>query len=133
MTTSQVATGTSSVAVPLVRSGATNRFGPRSLNYLKAWFGPPTQRRLAYAALQIGAIRHWEKEFSKLTDAEILKRGAQLRGRARGGESLDLMLPEAFGLVCVAAWRTVRMRPFDVQTGRGRCAPQRSACGSGHR
>jgi preprotein translocase subunit SecA len=54
-----------------------------------------------------------------MTDAEILKRGARLRGRARGGESLDVMLPEVFGLVCVASWRAVRMRPFDVQLAAG--------------
>jgi preprotein translocase subunit SecA len=99
--------------------GATNRFGPRWLNHAKALFGPPASRRLAHAALQVRAIRHWEKEFSKLADAEILKRGAQLRGRARGGESLDQMLPEVFGLVCVASWRAVRMRPFDVQLAAG--------------
>ena len=107
------------IAAPTIRLGATNRFGPRWLNYLKAWFGPPSSRRLAYAALQVGAIRHWEKEASKLTDAEILRRGAQLRGRARGGESLDKLLPEVFGTVCVAAWRAVRMRPFDVQLAAG--------------
>ncbi len=102
-----------------MRLGATNRFGPRWLNYLRAFFGPPTQRRLAYAALQLSAIRYWEKEGSKLSDADILKRGAQLRGRARGGESLDKLLPEVFGLVCVSAWRAVRMRPFDVQLAAG--------------
>jgi preprotein translocase subunit SecA len=104
---------------PTLRTGAVNRFGPRWLNYLKAWFGPPSTRRLAHAALQIGAVRHWEKESSKLTDADIAKRGAQLRGRARGGESLDRLLPEVFGLVCVASWRAVRMRPFDVQVAAG--------------
>src|SRR5207237_2890933 len=44
---------------------------------------------------------------------------AQLRGRARGGESLDKMLPEVFGLICVAAWRAVRLRPYDVQLAAG--------------
>lgn len=120
MNTSPVLSSASPVvAAPQVRLGATNRFGPRWLNYLKAWFGPPSSRRLAYASLQIGAIRYWEKEFSKLSDADIAKRGAQMRGRARGGESLDRMLPEAFGLVCVASWRAVRMRPFDVQLAAG--------------
>jgi len=74
---------------------------------------------LAYASLQIGAVRHWEKESGKLSDAEILKQGARLRGRARGGESLDKLLPEVFGLVCVAAWRAVHLRPYDVQVAAG--------------
>ncbi len=119
MSTSQVVQATPHAAAPVIRQGATNRFGPRWLNFLRAWFGPPSKRRLAYASLQIKAIRYWEKEGSKLTDAEILKRGSQLRGRARGGESLDHLLPEVFGLVCVAAWRTVRMRPYDVQLAAG--------------
>ncbi|MCI0683205.1 MAG: preprotein translocase subunit SecA [Gemmataceae bacterium] len=97
------------------RANRTDRFGPRSLNLVKAWFGAPSQRRLAHGALQVDQIRHWESQFLKLTDQEILQRGQQLRGRARGGEALDAILPEAFGLVCVAAQRTVKLRPFDVQ------------------
>ncbi len=97
------------------RANRTDRFGPRWLNYVRAWFGTPSQRRLARGALQIDRIRHWEREFAKLTDQEILQRGNQLRGRARGGENLDAMLPEAFGLMCVAAHRRVGLRPFDVQ------------------
>src|SRR5205823_6794471 len=64
-------------------------------------------------------IRYWENEYSRLSDGEIKQRGLQFRGRARGGESLDKLLPEAFGLVCVAAKRTVKMRPFDVQLAGG--------------
>src|SRR5207302_6668006 len=60
-----------------------------------------------------------EQEFSRLNDVELRQRGLQLRGRARGGESLDRLLPEAFGLVCVAAVRTIRLRPFDVQLAGG--------------
>ncbi len=67
----------------------------------------------------IEPIRHWEKEFSRLSDAELRQRGLRLRGRARGGESLNRILPEAFGLACVAATRTIRLRPFDVQLAGG--------------
>jgi preprotein translocase subunit SecA len=96
-----------------------DRFGARWLNQLKAWFGTPSKRRLAYGALQIAHIRHWEAEFSKLTDPEIRTKGLHLRGRARGGESLDKLLPEAFGLTCVAAFRHTGLRPFDVQLAGG--------------
>ena len=111
----------SSTAVPAppTNLGATNRFGPRWYNWLKRWFGTPSQRRLARGALQIDHIRHWEKKFTSLTDQEVMQHGLQLKGRARGGESLDQMLPEAFGLTCVAAWRRVRLRPFDVQLAAG--------------
>src|SRR5439155_2595127 len=96
-----------------------NRLGPYWLNYIKPLFGLPSQRRLAQSALGIDQIRHWEKEPSRSTDKELREAGLRLRGRARGGESMDKLLPEAFGLVCVAAKRLVEMRPFDVQLAGG--------------
>jgi preprotein translocase subunit SecA len=95
------------------------RFGPRWLNRLRALFGLPWQRRLARAALYIDRVRFWENEFHRLSDAEVKQRGQQLRGRARGGETLDHLLPEMFGLVCVAAVRMVKLRPYDVQLAAG--------------
>ena len=51
------------------------------------------------------AVRHSEQlkmpPKNKLSEAEIKSISQKLRGRARGGESLDKMVPEAFGLVCV--------------------------------
>lgn len=96
-----------------------DRLGSRSANQLLALIGFPHQRRLARAALHVEQIRQWESEFDRLSDAEIKQRGMQLKGRARGGEHLDRLLPEAFGLVCVCAHRALRMRPYDVQLAGG--------------
>jgi preprotein translocase subunit SecA len=115
-TTVSPGTGTAPVHATIPN---VNRFGARGLNYAKAWFGMPANRRLAHGALQIAPIRYWEQEFSKLTDPEVRLKGLHLRGRARGGESLDRLLPEAFGLVCVAAFRHTGLRPFDVQLAGG--------------
>jgi preprotein translocase subunit SecA len=101
------------------RRMATGRFGPRWLNHIRALAGGPSQRRLARAALMIDPIREREKEFSRLSDAELKQYGLRLRGRARGGENLDKLVPEAFGLVCVAAQRTIGLRPFDTQLAAG--------------
>ncbi|HLJ92739.1 MAG TPA: preprotein translocase subunit SecA [Gemmataceae bacterium] len=114
--TSHVLPGTEASALRALNVG---RLGLRSVNFLKAMFGLPSQRRLARAALAIDRIRYWENEFTRLNDVELRQRGLQLRGRARGGESLDRLLPEAFGLVCVGALRTIRLRPFDVQLAGG--------------
>jgi preprotein translocase subunit SecA len=103
----------------LLPSAPVNRLGPRWLNQLKALFGTPSQRRLAQAALRVSLIRYWEQEFSRLSDAEVQRQGNLLRGRARGGEPLEALLPEAYGLVCVAAVRKVKLRPFDVQLAAG--------------
>ena len=110
------APGTS--AVPVRQSGY-NRLGSRLSNQVTALLGTPSRRRLAQAALFVDRIRYWENQYSKLNDAELKQRGLQLRGRARGGDKLDQLLPEAFGLVCVAALRTTNLRPFDVQLAGG--------------
>jgi preprotein translocase subunit SecA len=86
---------------------------------LQALFGLPSQRRLARAILQIDPIRHWETEHARLSDPDLRQYGQRLSGRARGGEPLDRLLPEMFGAVCVAAKRTIGLRPFDVQLAAG--------------
>src|SRR5262249_44387647 len=77
--------------------------------------GLPWQRRLAQAALRVERIRYYENEYRQIADEEMKRLAQQFRARARGGESLDRLLPEVYGLVCVAADRTLKMRPFDVQ------------------
>ena len=96
-----------------------SRLGLSIVHRFRQYFGTKSKRRLSKAALQIDAIRHWESVYEKLSEAEIKSISQKLRGRARGGESLDNMVPEAFGLVCVASKRSVNMRPFDVQLAGG--------------
>jgi len=96
-----------------------SRLGAPFRNHFYRFFGSPSDRRLARSALLVDRIRYWESEYEKLSDPELTTQGQHLRGRARGGEALDKLLPEAFGLVCVAAQRFVNMRPFDVQLAGG--------------
>lgn len=51
----------------------------------------------------------------KLSDHELRKRSLSLRYRARSGEPLARLLPEAYALVREAGRRTINMRHFDVQ------------------
>jgi preprotein translocase subunit SecA len=108
------------------RPAPRNRLGPRWFNFLKALLAPPWQRKLGWAALQVPRIRHWEKQYDRLNDAELKATGLRLRGRARGGESLDRLLPEAFGLACVAARRVTGLSAFDVQLAAGVVLHQQS-------
>ena len=101
------------------RPAPRRRLGVRWLNHLRALFGTPARRRLAQAALFLPRIRHWEAEYSKLSDDEVRQKGLQMRGRARGGEPLDALLPEVYGLVCVASVRHLGLRPYDVQLAGG--------------
>ncbi len=54
-------------------------------------------------------------KFSVLTDQELRNISAELKTRAANGVQLFELLPEAFALVREAAWRILKMRPFDVQ------------------
>ena len=119
MSTTITTTPAAAAEIAPAKPNPGNRLGFRWWNRLKAWFGMPWQRRLARAALAVPRVRWWEKQYDRLDDAELKAVGQRLRGRARGGESLDRLVPEAFGLVCVASKRHLGMRPFDVQLAGG--------------
>jgi preprotein translocase subunit SecA len=61
------------------------------------------------------AINRIEPEMELLGDDELRGEADSLRERARGGESLDDLLPEAFALTREAARRSIGQRHFDVQ------------------
>src|SRR5881394_3497566 len=63
-------------------------------------------------AAKINAI---EPEMELLSDEELRAEADSLRERARGGEALDDLLPEAFALTREAARRSIGQRHFDVQ------------------
>ncbi len=63
-------------------------------------------------AQKINAI---EPEMELLGDEELRAEADSLRERARNGESLDNLLPEAFALTREAARRSIGQRHFDVQ------------------
>jgi preprotein translocase subunit SecA len=64
---------------------------------------------------RVDAINRFEPEMELLDDDELRKEADDLRERAKGGESLDDLLPGAFALVREAAKRTIGQRHFDVQ------------------
>src|SRR5204863_3727077 len=56
-----------------------------------------------------------EPEMELLEDSDLRTESDGLRERARNGEPLDDLLPEAFALVREASRRTIGQRHFDVQ------------------
>ncbi len=84
---------------------------------VRAWPALPitAQGKLARWAGLLPRIAALEAELTELGDTELRKRGLALRYRARSGEPLDRLLPEAFALVREAAQRKIGMRHFDVQ------------------
>jgi preprotein translocase subunit SecA len=61
------------------------------------------------------AVNRYEPEMELLEDSELRTEADSLRERARGGESLEDLLPEAFALTREAARRTLGQRHYDVQ------------------
>ena len=66
-------------------------------------------------ASRVEAINAVEPEMELLDDAELKAEADKLRERAKGGEKLDDLIPEAFALTREAARRTLGQRHFDVQ------------------
>ena len=60
-------------------------------------------------------VNEIEPEMELLEDDELRSEADSLRERARNGESLDALLPEAFALTREAAKRSIGQRHFDVQ------------------
>jgi preprotein translocase subunit SecA len=60
-------------------------------------------------------VNEIEPEMELLEDDELRSEADSLRERARNGESLDDLLPEAFALTREAAKRSIGQRHFDVQ------------------
>src|SRR5699024_1017609 len=69
-------------------------------------------KRLRKTVEQINAL---EGQMQKLSDEEMRAYTGKLRERAKGGEALDKLLPEAYALVREAAVRSLGQRPFDTQ------------------
>jgi preprotein translocase subunit SecA len=61
------------------------------------------------------AINRFEPEMEALSEEEIREEADSLRERARNGESLDELLPEAFALTREASRRSTGQRHYDVQ------------------
>ena len=81
----------------------------------KSLFGDSNERVIKKFQSLIDKINLLEPRIEELDKEGIKRFSNDLRERATSGESLDLLLPEAFALVREAAKRTLGQRHFDVQ------------------
>ncbi|OHA69231.1 MAG: preprotein translocase subunit SecA [Candidatus Wildermuthbacteria bacterium RIFCSPLOWO2_01_FULL_48_16] len=88
-------------------SGVTNIltkiFGDASAQYLKKASG---------IAEKVTAL---EKGLQSLSLEDLRGKSLELKKRAEGGETFDVLLPEAFALIRETSFRTLSQRHFDVQ------------------
>ncbi|MFN3969935.1 MAG: preprotein translocase subunit SecA [Gemmobacter sp.] len=78
-------------------------------------FGTPNDRKVKSVRPLVARINALEAEFQALTDEGIKKKTEEFAARAKNGESLDALLPEAFANCREAARRALGLRAFDVQ------------------
>lgn len=85
------------------------------MSFLEKIFGDPNEKVLATFRPLLDDINNLEKDYDKFSVGQIKDKSGKLRQRAKKGEDLDVLLPEAFALCRVAAKRTLHQRHYDVQ------------------
>ena len=85
------------------------------MKILRKMFGTRNERVLKRLAKNVAAINDLEPAIKALSDDELKAKTAELKERLKKGETLDMVLPEAFAVVREASIRTLGMRHFDVQ------------------
>ena len=78
-------------------------------------FGSQHERDIKAMMPTVEAINALEPSVQSLSDQELAAKTIEFRERLADGASLDDLLVEAFAVAREAAWRALKMRPFDVQ------------------
>jgi preprotein translocase subunit SecA len=84
-------------------------------NFLTRILGSRNQRLLRQYSKIVSKINALEEGIQGLDDDSIRARTDEFRKRFADGEGLDELLPEAFAVAREASFRTLGLRPFDVQ------------------
>ena len=84
-------------------------------NLARVVFGSPNDRIVKSVRPLVAQINALEPEFKALSDQGLKDKTAELQQRARSGESLDDLLPEAFANCREGARRAIGLRAYDVQ------------------
>ena len=73
------------------------------------------RKEIARLSKIVGQINSWEPKIKKLSDERLKAKTSKFKKRLAKKETVESLLPEAFGVVREAAVRTLDQRPFDVQ------------------
>lgn len=96
--------------------------------FLKKIFGTAQDRTVKKYLKVVSSVNEWDEKYKNLTDEELRAKTTQFKERLKGGETLDDLLPEAFGVVKNVCRRLIGtevhvsgynqqwdMVPYDVQ------------------
>ena len=78
-------------------------------------FGDYSAREIKRINPLLQKVLSYEDEYKRLTDSELRAKTDEFKERLKSGETLDDILPEAFGVVREASDRVLGMRHFPVQ------------------
>ncbi len=78
-------------------------------------FGSQNERSLKRLQKTVDQINALDAALGNLSDEELSNKTSEFKQRIEQGESLELLLPEAFAVVRESSKRVFKMRHFDVQ------------------
>ena len=84
-------------------------------SFIKKLVGTHNDREIKRIQSYVDAVNNLEKEIKALSDDQLKAKTPQLKDKLANGSTLEDILPEAFAVIREASWRTLDMRPFDVQ------------------
>ena len=84
-------------------------------NFLTQIFGSRNDRQLKQYRKVIAKINALEPSLEPLSDDQLKNKTQEFKDRIANGESLDILLPEAFAVVREGSKRIMKLRHFDVQ------------------
>ncbi len=98
------------------------------LGFLKKLFGSAQDRKVRRYRTIVQKVNEWDEKYQSLSDEQLRNKTAEFRERFKQGETLDQLLPEAYGVVKNVCRRLVGtevhvsgydqkwdMVPYDVQ------------------
>ena len=85
------------------------------MGLIRKLFGSSSEREVKKLRPIVDKIEALNEPYQALTDEELRGKTETFKARLAGGETLDVILPEAFAAVREAAWRVLGMRPYRVQ------------------
>ena len=85
------------------------------MGLFKSLFGDDSSKALKEAQPLVDKINALERDISALSDEALQAKTDQFKKRLSDGESLEVLLPEAFAVIREASLRTLNQRHFDVQ------------------
>jgi preprotein translocase subunit SecA len=82
---------------------------------IKKLVGTRNDREIKRIQSYVEAVNALEEGIKALTDDQLKAKTPELKEKLANGSTLEDILPEAFAVAREASWRTLEMRPFDVQ------------------